>query len=201
MRSPDGAAEEEVRMKRLATLSITAIMPIVLLPPVLLAVEPPHLTKKWLDNAEEVVEIVALAVESKEISKGRYPLELANVQARVARVVSSKMGLQPSQTIYLVYYVSRPTTNPHRWDRKRGVPPSPMPTPIPGPSSPALLRKGERYLAYVNKLKSPPRDDQVLIKQLDKAVCFEPAALGKSFVYLPAEAGSAKTTLSPIAHK
>jgi len=129
--------------------------------------EPPHLSQKWLKNAQEKIEIQVDKVAIKDVSDGKYLRKLVNVKATILSVKESKSQLKIRSAIYIVYL--------HRYDN------------MPGPSSIPILVKKNRYFAYLNKLKNKLHKKDMIMSGWDSSNQFRPAALGKSFKEITAK--------------
>lgn len=124
-------------------------------------IEPPHLSKKLLKNAQEKIEIQVDKIAIKDVSHGKYLRKLVNVKAIILSVKESKSQLKTGSAIYILYL--------HRYDN------------MPGPSIIPILKKKNRYFAYLNKLKGKLHKKDMIMSGWDSSNQYQPAALGKSF--------------------
>ncbi len=153
-------------MKRTANMinrsTIIFILSVILISPLLLGEEPPRLSRKWLAEAEEKIDIRIIEVENKDVSDPPYLRKLVNLRAKVTAIRESKSDLKPGAIIFIIYL--------HRYDK------------IPGPSAIPILKKDHIYQAYLNRNRNSITPENILIDGWDSSRQYSPAALGKSFV-------------------
>jgi hypothetical protein len=141
--------------------TIIFILSVLLISPLLLGEEPPRLSRKWLAEAEEKIDIRIIEVETKDVSDPPYLRKLVNLRAEVTAIRESRSGLQRGAVIFIIYL--------HRYDT------------IPGPSSIPILKEGHSYRAYLNRNRNSITPANILIEGWDGSRQYSPAALGKSF--------------------
>ena len=142
--------------------TIVLIPSVLLISALLFGEEPPHLSRKWLAEAEEKINIRVLEAETEDVSDPPYLRKLVNLRAEVTAIRESRSGLQRGVIICIIYL--------HRYDT------------IPGPSAIPILKVGHRYRAYLNRNRNIIPSENILIEKWDSSRQYSPAALGKSFV-------------------
>ena len=142
--------------------NIVILLSIIIISTSLSGEEPTRLSRKWLAEAEEKIDIIVVDVEVKDVSDPPYMQKLVNVRAEVTKIRESKSGLRSGVDIFILYV--------HRYDK------------IPGPSKIPVLLKGKNYKAFLNRVKNKITSSAILMKGWDEKKQFAPAALGKSFV-------------------